>query len=56
MSCEFYIIDQEPDEIQTKFLIHFNEIHDPTFVPKCNDDLIVEYQKLVKKLTQILRN
>ncbi|MHA2168374.1 MAG: hypothetical protein ACXAB7_00545 [Candidatus Kariarchaeaceae archaeon] len=31
-------------------LSHYNEIHDPEFVAKCKDDLLVEYDHFVKQL------
>ncbi|MHA2028229.1 MAG: hypothetical protein ACW99F_01465 [Candidatus Hodarchaeales archaeon] len=31
-------------------LSHYNEIHDPEFVAKCKDDLLVEYDHFMKQL------
>lgn len=55
-NCEFVITGEEFKEIEMKFLIHFNKIHDATFVAKCKDDLIVEYQELIVNLNRILAN
>lgn len=52
-NCDFMITGEENTEIERKFLIHFNKTHDPTFVAKCKDDLIIEYQELIVKLRKI---
>jgi len=36
------------------FLDHYNVAHDPGFVPRCKDDLVVEYQWIVQKLQELL--
>ncbi len=52
-NCDFIITGEERTEIEMKFLIHFNKTHDPAFVAKCKDDLIIEYRELIVKLNKI---
>ena len=35
-------------------LIHINEIHDPMFIPRCKDDLIIEYNVYHERIIKII--
>lgn len=55
-NCKFQLTGEENNKIISNFLIHYNEIHDPKFVAKCKDDLVIEYQVFLEKLSQLLIN
>ena len=50
-----FIIDSaDPDASIVYYLDHYNTTHDPEFVARCKDDLIVEYQWIIQKLRELL--
>ena len=43
LECEFIALSKNSDDLKLTLLTHINEIHDPNFVARCQDDLYVEY-------------
>jgi len=50
-ACNFKI--DAFDSQYVDFLKHINEVHDPQFIPKCIDDLRIEYQGYLEKIIEM---
>lgn len=45
--CNFSPDVKDLEKIIFAMLHHINKIHDPNFVPRCQDDLYIEYKEFV---------
>ncbi len=54
MDCAFCIKSEKEDELLILLLTHINEIHDPNFVGRCEDDLLIEYDQYVAKFQSLI--
>jgi hypothetical protein len=46
--CSFICTSETTHIGMLRILSHYNKIHDPEFVAKCQDDLLIEYEQFVK--------
>ncbi len=53
-SCEVKFHEATIDKLIWAVITHFNEIHDPSFVARCKDDMVVEYNRLISKIKEKL--
>lgn len=49
----FHVVVGGSEETILSYLDHYNDVHDPDFVARCKDDLIVEYQWIIQKLQEL---
>ncbi len=52
--CDFYASLNDLDTLIISLLEHYNEIHDKYFVPRCRDDLFIEYTNIILKIRFII--
>lgn len=55
--CGFTVLfsADTPEQQVLVLLQHINAVHHPEFVPRCTDDLLVEYREFVEQISREIR-
>lgn len=54
--CKYEIEVRSISNATREMLNHINNVHDPSFVPRCYDDLLIEYHHYVRQIERYIRN